>query len=705
MRSRCRLRLGIALMSLGIGLLLKPFLGAAISADFPYPKPPNILFVIMDDVGIDQMQIFGYGGVTPPRTPTIDTVARAGVLFRNTWAMPECSPSRASLFVGRYPLRTGVYDAILNLDLANSQVSPYEVTVPLLLKSRNYESALFGKFHLGGPENNPAGNLAPHVLGWDFFYGYLQGGPYPIDTTAGGVVDPDIDPATCGFIPGSGYGACYFSDGACHEISSLTPGLTCVGEGGIFVPQGICTSPPPAGVNFNLYNAYYVSPLVINYEDGRFEVVPPEDPRAREYRTTVETDAAIDWIKRRKGNKPWMATLSFSAAHAPFQQPPPELLAEPAVATDDLDCENMGAQRVLMNQMVEALDHEVGRLMTETGLATRTADGRLSFHPEKTNTMVLIIGDNGSFAPTVKAPFIPTKSKASVYQTGVWVPLIIAGPLVEGPDREVTHMINVVDLFQLFGEIAGLDVHKEVPKSHTLDSKPVLPYLTHPDQSSLRTSSFTQTADNIRPKGTVISPCVFEQFNTCVQLFTTEKLCTSEQGIWYGPGNVDYPDGLVSCCEVKTTVPGQEDLEILPLSQNAVRDHAYKLVVRELQDCPGTSTSTEFYMINEQAVTPMLDQEDLLGGMGLKGIGALTPAQRSHFETLLSEMYEILNSEPDCPGDGNLDKMVNYEDIQNWVYFSTTGGASSVYDFNFDGLTNDLDLTTIFKNYGKQCWH
>jgi hypothetical protein len=68
-------------------------------------------------------------------------------------------------------------------------------------------------------------------------------------------------------------------------------------------------------------------------------------------------------------------------------------------------------------------------------------------------------------------------------------------------------------------------------------------------------------------------------------------------------------------------------------------------------------------------------------------------------------MYEILNSEPDCPGDGNLDKMVNYEDIQNWVYFSTTGGASSVYDFNFDGLTNDLDLTTIFKNYGKQCWY
>jgi hypothetical protein len=41
-------------------------------------QPPNILFFIMDDVGIDQMQIFGYGGDTPPRTPNIHTVARAG---------------------------------------------------------------------------------------------------------------------------------------------------------------------------------------------------------------------------------------------------------------------------------------------------------------------------------------------------------------------------------------------------------------------------------------------------------------------------------------------------------------------------------------------------------------------------------------------------------------------------------------------------
>ena len=69
---------------------------------------PNILFFVLDDVGIDQMKVFGYGGATPPRTPNIDTIASAGVAFRNFWTMPECSPSRALMFEGRYPLRTNV---------------------------------------------------------------------------------------------------------------------------------------------------------------------------------------------------------------------------------------------------------------------------------------------------------------------------------------------------------------------------------------------------------------------------------------------------------------------------------------------------------------------------------------------------------------------------------------------------------------------
>lgn len=54
-------------------------------------RPPNILFVVVDDAGVDQFGTFGYGGATPATTaatPSINALAEAGVRFRNTWSMP-----------------------------------------------------------------------------------------------------------------------------------------------------------------------------------------------------------------------------------------------------------------------------------------------------------------------------------------------------------------------------------------------------------------------------------------------------------------------------------------------------------------------------------------------------------------------------------------------------------------------------------------
>jgi hypothetical protein len=193
---------------------------------------PNILFIVMDDVGIDQLRSFGYGGLTPPSTPSLDAVAKAGVRFRNVWAMPECSPSRAMFFEGRYPFRTNVLSPILSTDLANSHVSPFEVTTPKVLKQAGYSSGLFGKYHLGGPDNNPFGSAAPASLGFDYFYGFLEGAPHPIDSTAGGIVVTQTGkvptgPYSCGFVPnkladpanGADIGACYFTGGrSCADL-------------------------------------------------------------------------------------------------------------------------------------------------------------------------------------------------------------------------------------------------------------------------------------------------------------------------------------------------------------------------------------------------------------------------------------------------------------------------------------------------------
>jgi len=154
--------------------------------------------------------------------------------------------------------------------------------------------------------------------------------------------------------------------------------------------------------------------------------------------------------------------------------------------------------------MIEAMDDEIGRVLVETGLATRGQGGKLVFDPERSDTMIVIMGDNGTYAPGVKAPFNPERAKATVYQTGVWTPLIVAGPLVKGPGRQVSAMVNIADVFGLFGEMAGIDVDKAVPKSRPIDSVSMLPYLENRHQKSLRKTNFTQTQSNLKPAGYVV---------------------------------------------------------------------------------------------------------------------------------------------------------------------------------------------------------
>src|SRR5690606_6285274 len=104
--------------------------------------------------------------------------------------------------------------------------------------------------------------------------------------------------------------------------------------------------------------------------------------------------------------KPWMATLSFSSAHTPWQQPPRSMLAIHDPGFDTLDCSNTEHGRVIQNRMTEALDSEFGRLLVETGIAKRNRDGSLNYDPKASNTVIVIVGDNGTLAVAVKPPFI-----------------------------------------------------------------------------------------------------------------------------------------------------------------------------------------------------------------------------------------------------------------------------------------------------------
>lgn len=725
----------------------------------PAQDHPNILFIIMDDVGIDQLRSFGYGGVVAPKTPVLDLMAKHGIRFRNVWAMPECSPSRAIFFEGRYPLRTNVFTAILTTDLANSQVSPFETTTPKILRNADYKSALFGKFHLAGPTNNPYGTGTPNALGFDYFDGFLEGAPHPIDTTAGGAWTFNNDhptfpmgPYSCGFVPnsqddpicGSDAGTCRFADKRVSKVMSKadapTPGRACLEQGGIFLPSEVGDTCPasvlPSKANFGLANGYYVFNLVTNdLRSGTVYKHPLTDPRARMYSPIETTDAAIKWIKSQPEGQAWMATAAYATIHAPYQQAPQSLVpGEPDLSSIRCGATNESKQAMqspplsdiheLSNQMLEAMDTEIGRLLVEIGLTSKRLDGTLEYDPGASNTMVVIIGDNGTYSQSVKAPFDILHAKGWVNQTGVWVPLIVSGPLVNSPDRDVQNMVNIADLYELFGEIAGLDVRAFVPKSRVVDSASMLPYLTNPSQRGLRTFNFTQTGINISANGVRPGPCVIsipKVRPTCVQIFPQKALCETEGGTWWGPGATSPQEPFNSCCDLLKS-GDVENLKVLPLAQQAVRNDKFKLIQVTSESCDPEERPTQLYRIDEASPIPLLDhpamnliihQDDPTKG--------LTKEEADNFTALKMELDSILNSESQCAGDGNVDGIVNQQDLNNWALFHKSGStgttiptSSSWYDFPMkngvfdpdgvrDGFTGMNDLNVIQGNLGRTC--
>jgi hypothetical protein len=422
----------------------------------------------------------------------------------------------------------------------------------------------------------------------------------------------------------------------------------------------------------------------------------------------VAVDEAIAWIKQRPAGRPWMATVSFASAHTPVMQPPIGDAPGSAQSTD-LDCTNVVAQRGLTNLMIESLDTHVGRLLVETGLAERSPDGRLIYQPERTDTMVIIVGDNGTLGNAVKAPFDVSRSKGTAYQTGVWVPLVVAGPLVKQPDRVVSQMVNIADLFALFGEIAGIDdVQAAVPRP--IDAMPMLPYVTNPQQASIRTWNYTEVGVNLQANGTINQPCVIS--GGCTQIPVSQSVCEDNNGVWWGAG-ADAPEtegipaeGYTYCCQVNAfrDAQGASLYNITPLVSVGIRNDRYKIVqnsfqayVSQEQPCVET-TATEFYEINEAVPVPKLDKE----GDDLP-LDALTPEQQSNYDALTAQLAAIRDSVPDCPGDGNIDFVVNQTDLDDWGFYSESSGLSSVYDLNIDGLTNAADQTIIEQNIGLDC--
>jgi arylsulfatase A-like enzyme len=203
------------------------------------------------------------------------------------------------------------------------------------------------------------------------------------------------------------------------------------------------------------------------------------------YTTTALTDFAIDFIRSQNQSTPWFMYLPYNAPHGTaadngFQVPPANLF------NVDVGARPAGTPAIyngaipVYQALIQALDTEMGRLFRAMAEA-----GQLD------NTVIFFMGDNGTPAPVKDSASRIRGSKWGVYEGGVRVPLVIAGPGVTRTGRD-PHMISSPDIFATIAQLAGVPLtNNSINNSHS-----IVPLLSSSQATTGRKYSFTELCPN-----------------------------------------------------------------------------------------------------------------------------------------------------------------------------------------------------------------
>lgn len=146
----------------------------------PAAKRPNIIHIVADDLGWKDV---GFNG-SDIKTPNLDKLAQTGAKLGQFYAQPMCTPTRASIMTGRYPMRYGLQTAVI-LGTHTYGLPTDEWLMPQALREAGYFTAIVGKWHLGHADPK----YWPKQRGFDYQYGALIGEIDYYKHESGGIKD------------------------------------------------------------------------------------------------------------------------------------------------------------------------------------------------------------------------------------------------------------------------------------------------------------------------------------------------------------------------------------------------------------------------------------------------------------------------------------------------------------------------------------
>ena len=395
-------------------------------------RPPNIILIVADDLGYNDISTFG-GGII--QTPSIDRLAEEGAIFNQSYSgASTCAPSRAMMMTGRYPTRTGFEftptpagmakmvslvgsDMDLSLPPAfydqamEAKQPPYElkglppgeITIAETLKDSGYYTAHIGKWHLGR-----SNGMSPHEQGFDDSL-----------LMASALYLPEDDPNT---------------------VNAKIP----------FDP-----------IDKFLWKALTYANSFNSGDDDRF--------KPKGYLTDYWTDESINVIKANK-NRPFFLYLAHWGPHTPLQA-----TREDYDAVGDIQPH----RKRVYAAMIRAIDRSVGRVLDtldQEGLAD--------------NTLVMFTSDNGGAGyigiPEVNQPF--RGWKITMFEGGLRVPMMIKWPSKITAGTVVDTPVAHIDVMPTLAAAAATQ-----SKAAEIDGVNLLPLVTSQgDQSWNRETLFWQ---------------------------------------------------------------------------------------------------------------------------------------------------------------------------------------------------------------------